>query len=516
MMRALLSVYDKTGLVEFAPRPARRPRRASWCRRAATARALADAGPAGDDRRGGHRRRPRCSSTGSSRCTRRSTAASSPTSARSRTAPTSSATASSRSSSSCSNLYPFLERPDIEMIDVGGPTMVRAAAKNHAQVGDRHEPVAVRRACSPSCAPTTARSPTRPAARSRSRRSRTRRRTTPRSCGWLQQAGERAAAAPRGRARPHRRDSCATARTRTSRRPATASRGTTSWWDGVHQHSGLALSYLNLYDADAAWRLVHDLVIGEPTARRAPSSSTPTRAASPSPTTSPTAYRLALECDERSAFGGIVALNRPIDAATVERMVAGPQADVVIAPAYDDGHARRADRRSARTRACSTRPPPEPPTLDYRQISGGFLVQEPHHFAADRDDWRVVTKRAPTDERVARRRARVAGLRAREVERDRAGEGRPGRRHRRRPAEPGRVGRDRGEEGGRARRAAARARATRSTRSPTASRPRPTPGSRSSCSPAARCATSRTSTAPTSSASRWCSPANGTSCIEPR
>ena len=36
-------------------------------------------------------------------------------------------------------------------------------------------------------------------------------------------------------------------------------RGTTSWWDGVDQHSGLALSYLNFYDTDAAWRLVHDL-----------------------------------------------------------------------------------------------------------------------------------------------------------------------------------------------------------------------------------------------------------------
>jgi phosphoribosylaminoimidazolecarboxamide formyltransferase / IMP cyclohydrolase len=41
--------------------------------------------------------------------------------------------------------------------------------------------------------------------------------------------------------------------------------------------------------------------------------------------------------------------------------------------------------------------PPEAQTLDFRQISGGFLVQDAHHFAATRDDWRVVTKRAPTD-----------------------------------------------------------------------------------------------------------------------
>ena len=63
-----------------------------------------------------------------------------------------------------------------------------------------------------------------------------------------------------------------------------------------------------------------------------------------------TAYQRALECDERSAFGGIVALNRPIDAATVERMVAGPQADVVIAPGYDDGtiEALRKKRKNTR------------------------------------------------------------------------------------------------------------------------------------------------------------------------
>ena len=109
------------------------------------------------------------------------------------------------------------------------------------------------------------------------------------------------------------------------------------------------------------------------------------------------AYQLALECDERSAFGGIVALNRPIDTATVERMVAGPQADVVIAPGYDDGviDALRKKRKNTRLLEAA---PPEAVTRDFRQISGGFLVQEPHHYAASRDDWRVVTKRAPTEE----------------------------------------------------------------------------------------------------------------------
>ena len=150
----------------------------------------------------------------------------------------------------------------------------------------------------------------------------------------------------------------------------------------MHQHSGLALSYLNLYDADAAWRLVHDLVVGgsDRPACAIIKHANPCGVAVADDLA--TAYQRALECDERSAFGGIVAVNRPLDAATVERMVAGPQADVVIAPGYETGHARRARSRSARTPDCSTRRAPEPPTRDYRQISGGFLVQQPHHFAA--------------------------------------------------------------------------------------------------------------------------------------
>src|SRR5207342_2949582 len=74
-----------------------------------------------------------------------------------------------------------------------------------------------------------------------------------------------------------------------------------------------------------------------------------------------------------------------------------PQADVVIAPGYDDGaiEALRKKRKNTRLLEAS---PPEPITRDYRQISGGFLVQAPHHYAAQRSDWRVVTKASPTEE----------------------------------------------------------------------------------------------------------------------
>jgi len=78
-------------------------------------------------------------------------------------------------------------------------------------------------------------------------------------------------------------------------------------------------------------------------------------------------------------------------------MVAGPQADVVIAPAYDDGTLDALIAKRKNTRLLDA-PSPEPFNRDFRQISGGFLVQAPHHFVAGRDDWQVVTKVAPTEE----------------------------------------------------------------------------------------------------------------------
>jgi phosphoribosylaminoimidazolecarboxamide formyltransferase/IMP cyclohydrolase len=109
------------------------------------------------------------------------------------------------------------------------------------------------------------------------------------------------------------------------------------------------------------------------------------------------AYERALACDEQSAFGGIVALNRPVDAETVARMVAGPQADVVVAPGYAPGAIESLRAKRKNTRILEATPPGSDP-FEVRQITGGFLVQAAHHFASTRDDWRVVTKVAPTAE----------------------------------------------------------------------------------------------------------------------
>ena len=171
-----------------------------------------------------------------------------PRDARHRRRSTSSSRTSTRSSSD----------PSIETIDIGGPAMTARRGEEPRVGRDRHEPRSVRRACSRSCASDGAVSPTRPGARSRSRRSRTPPRTTPRSCEWLQ-GDDAAAAAPRARRSNAPTRSCATARTRTSRRRATGCAARRAGGTACTQHSGLALSYLNYYDTDAAWRLVHDL-----------------------------------------------------------------------------------------------------------------------------------------------------------------------------------------------------------------------------------------------------------------
>ena len=160
-----------------------------------------------------------------------------------------------------------------------------------------------------------------------------------------------------------------------------------------------------------------------------------------------TAYQRAFECDERSAFGGVVARQPPRGPTTVERMVAAAQADVIVAPGYEDGvvDALAARRKGhavieARRRRGSPR--------HLREVGGGFLVQQAPHFAAARDQWRVVTKAAPTQEQWLDASARMADMRTCPIERRRSRQPRPGRRHRRRPAEPGRGRRDRREEGG--------------------------------------------------------------------
>ncbi len=292
-----------------------------------------------------------------------------------------------------SNLYPFLERPEIDTIDIGGPAMTRAAAKNHEWVTivtspDQYTPLVEElRANGGAVGAETRRNFALEAFA----------RTAAYDAAivqWLERdtllpahlvlALDRTDETLRYGENPHQ--------------PGARYRrhGTSSWWDGVIQHGGLALSYLNYYDADAAWLLAHDL--GDRPVCAIIKHANPCGVSVDDDLA--TAYARALACDERSAFGGIVALNRPIDAATVELIVAGPQADVVIAPGYEPGVVEALQARRKNTRILEA-PVPGTERLDVRQISGGFLVQVPRHFAATRSDWRVVTKVAPTPEQWA-------------------------------------------------------------------------------------------------------------------
>ena len=385
--RALLSVYDKTGLVEFARGL-----------HELGVELVSSGGTAHGDRRRRHpghrgrrrhRRRPRCSTTGWSRCTRRSTAASSPTAARSRTSPT-----------SRQHGIAAVRPRRVEPLPV--PRVARHRDHRHRRPGDdarrgeeprvghdRHRAPRSTTPCSTSCARTTARvgDDTRRALALEAFA-----RTAAYDAAivaWLQarRRAARSTSCSRSNA-PTRR--CATARTRTSRRRATAPPARTSWWDDVAQHGGLALSYLNSTTptprgasctTSATEPGVRDHQAREPVRRRGRRRPRRPRTSARSSATSGPRSAASSRC------------NRPIDAATVERMVAGPQADVVIAPGYDDGHDRGADRRSARTRASSRRRRPSRRASTSARSRAGSSCRTPHHFAAARDDWRVVTKR---------------------------------------------------------------------------------------------------------------------------
>jgi phosphoribosylaminoimidazolecarboxamide formyltransferase/IMP cyclohydrolase len=289
-----------------------------------------------------------------------------------------------------SNLYPFLDSPGIETIDIGGPAMTRAAAKNHAWVAIVTAPSQY----GPLLEELRANDGATTEALRRDFALEAFARTAAYDAAivqWLQDdqllpkhvdlALTRTDEALRYGENPHQH----AARYRRA--------GTTSWWDGITLHGGLALSYLNYYDADAAWRIVHDL--GDRAVCAIIKHANPCGVAVDDDLAM--AYQRALECDEQSAFGGIVALNRPIDAATVAKMVEGPQADVIIAPGYADGVIEALQKKRKNTRIIEA-PMPEIEALDFRQISGGFLVQDAHHFASTRNEWRVVTKVAPTPE----------------------------------------------------------------------------------------------------------------------
>jgi len=171
--------------------------------------------------------------------------------------------------------------------------------------------------------------------------------------------------------------------------------GQSSWWDQVVQYGGKELSYLNVFDADAAWRLVHELPSGpSDQAVAIIKHANPCGAALDSSLV--TAYVRALECDPQSAFGGIVAIGGRVTTAVAEAIAAGPQADVIIAPAYDDEALAQLSSKRKATRLLSA-PVPEPLVRQYRFLGASVLVQDADRFLVDPSTWEVATRRRPTE-----------------------------------------------------------------------------------------------------------------------
>ena len=302
------------------------------------------------------------------------------------------------------NLYPFREtvsRPDVtleealENIDIGGPTMLRAAAKNHPSVTVVVDPAdygwvaeklsagsltqedrrslaakAFHHVASYDAAVATYLSNTGAEDKSES---------LPENLkiSLVQTASLRYGE------NPHQPGALYVAEGVTSGGVAAA-----------RQLHGRELSYNNLMDADAAWRIVGDF--SETTA-------VVIKHANPCGLASHlqqlTAYQNAFEGDTVSAFGGIVGFNRTLDAATAEAM-APVFYEVVVAPDYDP-EALAILKKKRNLRILAVDPVVQDfqsPSYDLRVITGGILVQHPDAITEDPDSWQTATERAPTEE----------------------------------------------------------------------------------------------------------------------
>ncbi len=303
------------------------------------------------------------------------------------------------------NLYPFEAtvaagadyETCIENIDIGGPAMIRAAAKNHRFVTtivdvedydkllgdmDQHDGATCTKFRARRAQIAFARTAAYDAAVS----------------SWMGDAI--GVAAPRRRAiaatlaqtlrygeNPHQ--SAAFYKNGDSR-PGVAS---------AKQWQGKELSYNNINDTDAAFELVAEFDPAKGPAVAVIKHSNPCGVARADSFVD--AYRAAFRCDQTSAFGGIVALNGPLDAATAAEIVK-VFTEVVIAPfADDDAMSIFAKKKNLRLLTTGGLPDVRAAARVWRQVSGGYLVQDRDNGHIGPDDLKVVSQRAPSDAELA-------------------------------------------------------------------------------------------------------------------
>ena len=154
---------------------------------------------------------------------------------------------------------------------------------------------------------------------------------------------------------------------------------------------GIELSFTNTLDADAAWTTVSDFA--EPAATVVKHTNPCGLAVHED---QPTAYREAFEGDSVSAYGGIVGFNRTVTAATAEAM-RGVLYHIIVAPAYEPA-ALDILRKRQQLRILEVAPAVGPDEgMDIRLVSGGALIQTVDAIEEDAAAWKVVTKRKPTE-----------------------------------------------------------------------------------------------------------------------
>jgi len=307
------------------------------------------------------------------------------------------------------NLYPFEAtvargagfETSIENIDIGGPAMTRSAAKNHdwvTVVVDVEDYKAVLDEMATHGGATTLTLRRKLAGRAFARTAAYDAAVSNWFAGELARAGD--SEPPRRRAfggllrqplrygeNPHQQ---AAFYADGSNRPGVAT---------AVQLQGKELSYNNINDTDAAYELVAEFDPKAAPACAIIKHANPCGVALGASLKD--AYLKALACDSVSAFGGVLAFNRPLDGETAEE-IGKIFTEVIIAPDADED-ARRilAAKKNLRLLTAGGLPDPLAPTLTCRTVAGGFLVQTRDNGRITREKLKVVTKRQPTEQEIA-------------------------------------------------------------------------------------------------------------------